>query len=166
MPAKPKYRLEPLLRMKERALRQAEIALAKAIKEVQEEEKKLKRLEEKKKEILARREKARQEMSGKIASGQSRVMESQFHLGFIQKLKEDEEALEKEIEEQKEAVERAKGKVKRGRRDYMDSAYELNVMQKHKELWMKKERHILSVLENKQMNELGNTVHQMNRMRG
>lgn len=140
--------------------------MAKAIKEVQEEEKKLKRLEEKKKEILAKRAKARQEMSDKIASGQSRVMESQFHLGFIQKLKEDEEALEKEIEEQKEALERARGKVKRARRDYMDSAYELNVMQKHKELWMKKEQRALSVLEGKQMNELGNTVHQMNRMRG
>ncbi len=166
MPAKPKYRLEPLLWMKERTLRQAEIALAKAIKEVREEEKKLWRFEEKKKEIQNKRQKARLEMSGKIASGQSRVKESQFHLGFIQKLKEDEAALEKEIDEQKEVLERAKGRMKRARRDYMDSAYELNVMKKHKELWMKKERQALSALEEKQMNELGNTVYQMNRMRG
>lgn len=163
--AKQKYRLEPILKMKERGRRNAEIQLAKALKALKEEEAKLSRLNEKKTEIGRKRNRARHEMGNKVSSGQSRIRESQFHLSYILKLKEDEEALDKEIEEQKEAIELAKNKLKRARRDYLDAAYELNVMQKHRELWLKKQNLALNALESKQMNELGNTVFQMNRMR-
>ena len=165
MPKKPKYRLEVLLKMKERAKRAAEMALARAIKALEEEKEKMKKLEEKKKEIKMKREKARTEMRQKVASGQSRIKESQFHLNYMMKLEDDEKAVDKEIEEQKELVATASDKLKRARRDYVDSATELNTMEKHKELWAKKERQVLSALENKQMNELAGTVHQMNRMR-
>ncbi len=165
MPAKQKYRLEPLLRMKERAKRQAEILLAKAIKALEEEEKKVEKLEEKKKEIQDKMERAHKDMREKIGSGQSRIRESQFHLSYINKMKDDEKAIDKEIEEQQEVVQQAKDKLKRTRRDYMDAAYELNVMEKHRELWSKKVKLALSALENKQMNELGNVVHQMNKMK-
>lgn len=165
MAKKPKYRLEVLLKMKERAKRAAEMALARAIRALDEEKEKLKKLEEKKKEIRMKREKARSEMREKVASGQSRIRESQFHLNYMMKLTEDEKAVDKEIEEQKEAVSTAADKLKRARRDYVDAATELNTMEKHKELWSKKERQALSALEAKQMNELASTVHQMNRMR-
>ncbi len=163
--AKIRYRLEALLRMKERAKRQTEIALAKAIKELEEEKEKLKNLFEKKEELQKKREKARTDMRNKVATGQSRIQETQFHLSYITKLKEDEEALDKEIDEQKESVEVAEKKLKRARRDYQDAASELNVMEKHRELWIKKQKQALSVLENKEMNELGNTLHQMNKMK-
>ena len=165
MPKKPKYRLEVLLRMKERAKRAAELALARAIKALEEEKEKLRKLEDKKKEIRMKREKARAEMREKVASGQSRIKESQFHLNYMLKLEDDEKAVDKEIEEQKEVLATATDKLKRARRDYVDAATELNTMEKHKELWSKKERHALSALENKQMNELAGTVHQMNRMK-
>ncbi|MBI2339095.1 MAG: hypothetical protein HYU99_01850 [Deltaproteobacteria bacterium] len=165
MAKRPKYRLEVLLKMKERAKRAAQLALARAIKALEEEKEKLKRLKDKKEEIRKKREKARSDMRDKVAGGQSRIKESQFHLNYIMKLEEDEKAIDREIEEQKEAVAVAEEKLKRARRDYVDAAQELNIMEKHKELWQKKERHILSALENKQMNELANTVYQMNRMR-
>ncbi len=162
---KQKYRLEPLVRVKEKAKRDTEIKLAKSIKEVKEEEEKLRKLHEKKKEISQKRENVRIEMSDKIATGQAQVRESQLHLGFLMKLKEDEEALDKEIVDQEETLTRCKEKLKRARRDYMDAAYELNVMEKHREIWSKKQKKDALALEDKQMNELGNVVFQINKMR-
>src|SRR3989338_3709893 len=104
-------------------------------------------------------------MRERVSSGKARVKESHFHLDFLTKLKDDAVKMDQEITEQKEEIEVAQGKLKRARRDYMDAASELNVMEKHRELWSKKQAHLLSTLENKQMNELGNVVHQMNRMR-
>lgn len=165
MPKKEKYRLEPLITLKLRAKRLSEIALAKAIRELQLEKEKLAKLKQLKKELHQKREKARFEMREKIASGQSRIRESQVHLNFLDKLKEDEEKLDLEIKEQNEELEKAEQKLKRARRDYIDAAGELNIMEKHKELWQKKQGRILSALESKQMNELGSTVYQLNRMR-
>jgi len=165
MPPKSKYRLEALLKLKKLAKRKSEIDLAKAIRELEEEKEKLNSLEDKKKDIEQKREKARQDMGKKVSSGQSRVKDSQHHLGFMRKLKEDLEALEGEIEEQEEVIELAEQKLKRARRDYVDAATELNIMEKHKELWTKKIKKELTALENKKMNELAGTVHQMNKMR-
>lgn len=162
---KPKYRLEPLVRVKEKAKRTAEIKLAKSIKEVKEEEEKLQRLVQKRDELVAKKNKLRMEMSDKMNTGQANVRESQMHLGYLMKLKEDEEALEKEIVDQEEVLTRSKEKLKRSRRDYMDAAYELNVMEKHRELWNKKQNKLATALEDKQMNELGNVVFQIAKMR-
>jgi hypothetical protein len=38
-------------------------------------------------------------------------------------------------------------------------------MEKHKELWTKKQAAELTAGENKMLNELGNVIHQMNKMR-
>lgn len=165
MAKKEKYRLEPLLRMKEREKRKMEMALAKAIKALEEEKNKLISLEDFKKEIIEKKRKTESSMRERVISGKARIKESHFHLDFLTKLKSDIEKTDQEISEQKESIGVAEGKLKRARRDYMDAASELNVMEKHRELWGKKQAHILSALENKQMNELGNVVHQINRMR-
>ena len=165
MPKKEKYRLSTLLRVKERQRVKAEENLARALKELREENNKLMKLEELKKELKGKKEKARLDMANKVAGGQSRVRESQFHLGFLMRLKEDEEKLDGEITEQKELILEAEQKVKRARRDYMDAASELNVMEKHRDLWTKKQARNLSVAEMKQMNELGNALFQTNKMK-
>lgn len=166
MAKKEKYRLEAMLKLKLRQKRTSEIALAKAIKKLEEEKNKREKLLALKKEIEAKREGARGKMREKVLSGNSRIQDSQFHLGFMEKLKEDNERMDAEIKEQDEVIERAAEKLKRARRDYMDAASELNIMEKHKELWQKKVNDRLTALEDKQMNELGNTVFQMNKMRG
>lgn len=165
MAKKEKYRLVTLLRVKESQRKKAEINLARALTELKEENRKLTRLEELKVELKAKKEKARHDMANKVAGGQSRVRESQFHLGFLTKLEEDGDKLNGEIAEQKELITQAEQKVKRARRDYMDAASELNVMEKHRELWTKKQARNLSAAEMKQMNELGNTLFQMNKMK-
>lgn len=164
-PKKPKYRLEPLLRIKVKMKRQAEINLAKKIKALEEEKEKIKELEKLKESIAAKRNKVNEKMCDNVSSGQALVRESQLHLGYMDKLKSDERSVEIEIDEQNELIDLAQRAVKRARRDYIDAAQEVDVMEKHKELWLKKEAHKLNAAENKMMNELGNTVHQMNRMK-
>lgn len=164
MARKEKYRLEPLVRMKERQKKRTEMALARAIRELKTEEEKLEKLRELKREIGRKRDKARSDMRRKVASGSSVIKDSQFHLSFIEKLKEDEDRVDREIADQEEAVKQAKEKLKRARRDYIDAATELNMMQKHRELWEKKQARLLSAVENKQMGELAQVVYQMNKM--
>ena len=52
------------------------------------------------------------------------------------------------------------------RRDYIDAARELQVMEKHKELWQKKLNLELNNKEQKELDELGGTIHQLRKWRG
>lgn len=165
MARKQAYRLQVLLLIKEKAKKKTEVNLAKALTQLEEEKEKLKKLKGVKENIIENRKRVQKNMRDHVASGQARIKDSQYHLGYVRKLDEDEESIGKEIKEQEEALDLAKQKLKRARRDYIDAATELNIMEQHKELWMKKQQQALSALENKQMNELGNTVFQMNKMR-
>lgn len=165
MAKQPKYRLQVLLVIKERAKRKAEIELSKALQQLELERKKLKELEEEKKKIEERIKKEQSEMREKVSSGDALIKDPQVHLNFIRKLKEDLEEVERKIENQKEEIKKAEKKVQRCRANYVLAAQELNTMQKHKELWQKKLNHELSMEENKLMNEIGNVIHQMNKSR-
>ncbi|MBF0104880.1 MAG: hypothetical protein HQM16_06090 [Deltaproteobacteria bacterium] len=165
MAKKPKYRLQVLLVIKERAKRAREIALAKAIKKLKEEQEKLEVLKKEKKKIEEHIAKEKQEMRAKVATGEARIKDPQLHLSYIRKLEEDLEAKEREIEEQKKEIKRAEKHLQKCRSDYILAAQEHNMMVKHKELWEKKMQHELNITENKLMNELGNVIHQMNKLR-
>jgi Flagellar FliJ protein. len=164
MAKKEKYRLQPLLQVKERNKRKSEIELAKSISALKEEERRLKQLEDEKNQILANIEKTRKEMANMVGMGESRVADSQTRLLFIKKLKEDEKKKDEEIELQKEAIKRAEERVAQAKRDYIDACKEVKVMEKHKELWKKKIRQELEKEEAKLMNELGNVIHQLRKM--
>ncbi len=163
---KEKYRLQPLLDVKIRNKRKMEIELAKAFKALKAEEEKLKQREEEKQEIIRRREQTRREMSEMVAMGESQIPDSQSHLNFLKKLKEDEEKKDQEIEEQKAAVKSAEEKLAQAKRDYIDACKEVKIMEKHKELWKQKVKRELEFQEQKMMNELGNVIHQLKRMKG
>lgn len=164
MAKKPKYRLQVLIVIKQRAKKACEIALAKAIKKLEEERKTLERLEEEKKQMEKRIEEEKSEMRVKVATGSAIMKDPQMHLNFIRKLTEDLAAQERKIEEQKEQIKRAEKQVQRCRSNYILAAQELNTMEQHKELWTKKMQKALSAAEDKQMNELGNVIHQMNKI--
>lgn len=164
-PKKPKYRLQVLLVIKERAKRATEIALGKAIRNLEEERKKLVKLEDEKVQLEERIKNELNEMRAKVSSGEAKMKDPQVHLNFIRKLKEDLEDLERRIEDQKEQVRMAEKQVQRCRADYILAAQEMDVMLKHKELWQKKIANDLNAADNKLMNELGNVIHQMNKMK-
>lgn len=165
MAKKPKYRLQVLIVIKERAKKACEIALAKAIKRLKEEQDKLEELKKEKKKIEDHIAKERQEMRTKVASGEAKIKDPQVHLNYIRKLEEDLEETKRKIENQEREVKLAEKNLQRCRSDYILAAQEHNMMLKHKELWEKQQKNELGAKENKEMNELGNVIHQMNKMR-
>lgn len=165
MVVKPKYRLQVLLVIKERAKKQTELALARALQKLAAEEAKLRELEEEKCQIEKRISEERTALLDKISGGNALMKDPQVRQNFLRKLTEDLEDLERRIEEQKEAIRQAKMKVQRCRQDYILAAQELNIMQQHKELWEKKNRKELNEKEDKLMNEIGQVVFEMNKRR-
>lgn len=163
MPKKERYRLQAMLTVKHRNKRRSEIELARAFKTLKDEEEKLKELEEEKEEIIKRREDARRDHASRVASGESQMAESHAHMNFIRKLLEDEEEKQKEIEAQEEVVAKAKERLAQAKRDYIEACKQVKVMKKHKELWKKKIRQELEKHEAKEMNELGNVLHGLNK---
>jgi flagellar export protein FliJ len=160
-----KYRLQALLTIKQRMKKKAEIALALAIKALLEAKKKLEKLEKEKEEIIEAWKLARKEMKSKVATGVM-IGEGNVYVNYLRKLKEDEEKKEQEIEDQKGVVEEAETAVKTARKEYIEACKELRVMEKHKELWEKKIKAEISRKEEREMDELGNVIHQLRRMHG
>ncbi|PIR25481.1 MAG: hypothetical protein COX62_06385 [Deltaproteobacteria bacterium CG_4_10_14_0_2_um_filter_43_8] len=165
MAKKNNYRLQALLTLKERLKRKAEIVLAQKIIALKKEEEKLEELKEELKEIVEAWKMARKNMSDELRKGAS-SHRSDIHSNYLKRLKEDEEQKEEEMEEQKECIEEAKEALKKARRNYIDAAKELQVMQKHKELWAKKLKGEISKKEAKELNDLGNTIHQLKAWKG
>ena len=160
-----KYRLQALLTIKQRMKKKAEIALAHAIKALMEAKEKLKKLEGEKEEIIEAWRQARKEMKSKVATGVM-IGEGNVYVNFLRKLKEDEEKKAEEIEDQKGVVEEAETAVKAARKEYIEACKELRVMEKHKDLWEKKVKAEISRKEEREMDELGNVIHQLRRMHG
>jgi len=161
---KPKYRLAPLLIVKERHKKQMEIELGRAIKNLNEQKERLKKLQEEKEQIIQRKKNARLEMSRHVTAGETRIFDSSIHLNFLEKLQDDLVAKEKEIERQHEIIKEAEERVKKAKRDYIDASKDLKMMEKHKELWHKKLMKELNYKEQKELNELGNVIHQIRNM--
>ncbi len=159
-----RYRLQPMLDMKERAKKKAEIRLAKALKELDEARKKLKKLEEEKQQIIRRRKECRRELHEKVAAGAATAKDGHNRVNYLRKLEDDEKQKSEEIEQQKKAIEQCEMQVKRARREYIDAVKDLRVMEKHKELWRKKLQHEINREEEKEMDELGNVIHQLKRV--
>ena len=151
--------------IKEREKNAAAEALARAIVAMQEARKKEKELIEEKEKIIKKWFSARDEMRREMDKGRV-VKEGNVHVNFLRKLKEDEEKKQKEIEEQHEVVIEAEEKVAQARRDYIEAAKEHQVMIKHKDLWRKKLNDELSRREEREFDELGNTIHQLKRWKG
>jgi flagellar export protein FliJ len=156
-----KYRLEPMLVLKTRAKKNAEIRLAQALARLEQEKKRLEKLKEEKEAIIKRRKECRRELQAKMLEGQAHARDGSMRVNYLRKLEEDEQKKEQEIENQKQVIENCELMVKRARRDYIDAVKELRVIEKHKELWRKKLQKELSRIEEREMDELGNVIHQL-----
>lgn len=162
--AKAKYRLEALLRVKKRERQRAEIALAKALEALKQAKEKEKELQREKAALLEQKTTAHRDMDTRMGGGGS-IFDGQVYVNFLRKLKEQIEEKEDAIVEQKEEIERATERVARRRRDYIEAAKQLQIMEKHRELWHKRVENELSRKEEKEFDELGNTIHQLRRWR-
>lgn len=160
-----KYRLQALLIIKEREKNAAAETLARAIRHLYEAREKEKKLIKEKAEIIKKWFEARDLMRRDMDKG-AVVAEGNVHVNFMRKLKEDEEKKQIEIEEQHEIVLEAEAAVATARREYIDAAKEHQVMTKHKELWAKKIKDELTRKEEREFDELGNTIHQLKKWKG
>ncbi len=158
-----KYRLQALLTIKQRMKTRAETALAQAIKALLEAKEKLKKLEKEKEEIIESWKSARKEMKSKVSGGVM-VGQGNVYVNYLRKLKEDEEKKAEEIEDQKGVVDDCELGVKKARKEYIEACKELRVMEKHKELWEKKLKAEITRREEREMDELGNVIHQLRRI--
>ncbi len=153
-----RYRLEALLKLKARDKKRAEIALAISIIALNKAKEKWEELKEEKKEIKVAEKKARKKMDEEMIGG-GFIGKGCFHVNFLRKLKEDEIAKQEEIENQEEVVREATEKAAKCKRNYIEAAKQLQIMEKHKGLWAKKIRLEISRREEKEMDELGQTIH-------
>lgn len=153
-----KYRLDVLLKTRDRDKKKAEEALAKAITALTKARKREEELVCEKKKIHAAWVQQRTEMRDRMDQG-GRVGEGNVYVRFLRKLKEDEESKQEEIERQREEIQRCEDKVAACRRGYIDAAKALQVMEKHKDLWRKKVAAELSRKEEREFDELGNIIH-------
>lgn len=154
-----KYRLEVLLKTREREKKKAEENLARAINALTRARKREEELVEEKKKIHASWVECRAEMRGKMDLG-GKVGEGNVYVRYLRKLKEEEEAKQKEIDKQREEIKRCEDKVSTCRRAYIDAAKNLQVMEKHKDLWRRKLAEELSRKEEIEFDELGSIIHQ------
>ncbi len=154
-----KYRLEILLKTREREKKRAEEALARAIIALTRARRREEDLVEEKKRIHASWVACRTEMRGKMDLG-GKVGEGKVYVRFLRKLQEDEEAKQVEIDKQREEIKRCEGKVAACRRAYIDAAKNLQIMEKHKDLWRRKLTEELSRKEEREFDELGNIIYQ------
>lgn len=165
MARKEKYRLEALLRIKEREKRLTELALARALNDLKKARERLDELKEEKEEILKQWGETRDDMSQKMTHG-GQVFDGNVYMNYLRKLEDDRDQKNEDIEEQDTAIIRFQELAGRRRRDYIDAAKQHQIMEKHKELWAKKIKKELSREEEKQFDELGSTIHQLRQWRG
>lgn len=160
-----KYRLEALIKLRLREKKKAEILLAKRFAELKEAKEKLEKFEKELKEIRVKEREKRKKMDEAMTQGRL-IQEGCFHVNFLRKLKEDEEAKKIEIEDQKEVIRECQEKVAKARKDTIHAIQQLRVMEKHKELWRKKLLQEISRKEEREMDELGQTIHSLRKWRG
>lgn len=160
-----KYRLQALLVIKERLKKKAEILLAQGIARLKEAKEKLEQLKSEKEEIIKKWEEAREEMAADMSSGGT-IFDGNIHSNWLRALKEDEETKQEEIEDQEVVVEEAENALREAKREYIDACKELQIMEKHKELWEKKLKEKLTKKEEKELDELGQNIHELKRWRG
>lgn len=160
-----KYRLDVLLKMREREKKKAEEALSKAIGALNKARKREEELVKEKKEIHESWIAYRAEMRGKMDLG-GRVGEGNIYVRYLRKLKEQEEVKQEEIDRQREEIKRCEDKVAACRSAYVDAAKNVQMMEKHKDLWRKKLAAELSRKEELEFDELGNIIHGRRKARG
>lgn len=153
-----KYRLEVLLKTREREKRRAEELLAKAISALTRARQREDELKEEKKKIHEEWKQRRMEMRDRMDAG-GRVSDGNVHVRYLRKLKEDEAAKDDEITTQHERVLQCERRASEARREYIDAVKAMRVMEKHKELWRKKVAAEISRKEEREFDELGNIIH-------
>jgi flagellar export protein FliJ len=155
----PKYDLQTLFEIRERAKKKAEDAFAEAQKALAKEQAKL---DEMKAELAAKveyREKKKQEYSQKAARGELNIHSITSGQRHIERLKEEEAAYEVEIDKQREKVKEAEKVVEKKREEMVKANREFKALEKHKEKWVKAKKKAILAKEEDAAEDIAQTLY-------
>ena len=156
----PKYRLQVLLEIRERAKKEAEENFAQAMRELAEEEQRLQQEKDLLEQMIADRHRRREDYSRKLASGEMKVTDQSNAYRYIERLKERELEQQAVIDAQQERVREAEKEVKRAQAALVEATQALKALEKHKEKWAKQVRKERMAREEDTLDEIGQTIFQ------
>ncbi|MBI4821031.1 MAG: hypothetical protein HY791_32525 [Deltaproteobacteria bacterium] len=154
----PKYRLEVLLEMRQRAEDDAKTVFGEAQKALRLEEKKLKEEEDMLERMIEDRKRRREEYSRKLASGEMKVTDQSSANRFLDRMKEKESEQKDRIEAQREQVRHAEKDVKKAQDALIEATQALKALQKHKENWEKEVKKERAAKEEDNLDEIGQVI--------
>lgn len=156
----PKYRLQTLLEIRERAKKEAEEAFAYAMQMLAEEQARLAEEEENLERMIADRHRRREEYARQLASGEMKITDQSNAYRYIERLKEKEVDQQTVIDAQKEQVREAEKEVKRAQDALIEATQEMKALEKHKEKWAEEVRRERMMREEGVMDEIGQAIFQ------
>lgn len=155
----PKYRLEPVLQKKQKAMDQAQEALAKLQAELRDEKAKKAELEGELEKIRQDRADARRRQQDEmLAQGMTGLGAGRIQ-SFVKGQDVREERKQEEIREQQDVIERCMLRVDEQKLLLTDAAREVQGMEEHKEKWLAKVRKEAAAKEAAEMDEIGTAIH-------
>lgn len=162
----PKYRLQALLQIRERAEQEAKEEFARAAAHLRQEEARLQHEKDELERMIEDRKRRRAEYANKLATGEMKITEQSAAYRYIDRLKELEAEQRGKIDAHKEMVHEAEKAMKRAQDELVIATQELKALTKHKESWetkLKKERELK---EENALDEIGQTIYQQRLRRG
>lgn len=156
----PKYRLQTLLEMRERAKKEAEEVFGHAMQALREEEARLQQEEDNLERMIEDRHRRRDEYARQLASGEMKVTDQSNAYRYIERLKEKEVEQQTVIDAQKEQVREAEKEVKRAQEALLEATQELKALEKHKEKWAEAVKRERMMREENTMDEVGQAIFQ------
>ena len=162
----PKYRLQALLEIRERAEEEAKEHFARAQQRLRQEEQTLKQFEDELEQMIEDRHRRRQEYANKLASGEMKITDQSAAYRFIDRLKEREAEQKGKIDGQREMVYEAEKALKRAQDELVAATQDLKALVKHKENWEKKLKKERQMKEEDNLDEIAQTIYQQRQRRG
>ncbi|MEO1230935.1 MAG: flagellar export protein FliJ [Myxococcota bacterium] len=156
----PKYRLQTLLELRERAKKEAEEAFAYAMQRLNEEKERLRQEQETLERMVEDRHRRREEYARKLASGEMKVTDQSAAYRYIDRLKEREVEQQTVIDAQQEQVREAEKEVQRAQEALVAATQDLKALEKHKENWEAEVRRERMLREEGVMDEIGQAIFQ------
>ena len=156
----PKYRLQALLEIRERAEEEAKQHFADAMNALEDEKKTLAALEQELEDMIADRLRRREEYAAKLASGEMKITDQSAAYRFIDRLKEREEEQRGRIDAQQEQVREAEKALKRAQDALIEATQDLKALLKHKENWEAEIKKVRKQREADQLDEIAQTIYQ------
>lgn len=154
MAKKPKYPMQTLYEMREKAKDEAEEFYAARQRDVSAAENTLNDMKNKLRDMIAMRAQRKEEYSQAMRDGKLSVQQIQGNDRHIERLKNEEAAYEVEIVRQVEVVDERRADADAAKEEMLLATQEFKALEKHKEKWWKKVKRELQIKEEEEVEDI------------